>query len=89
MSRILAFDVVPYLKTGTIIVGVNFKSVLLVTDDDRLINIYNGSVASYYEWYTVKSEIEIFENLEDWEQAGRPMQVDKDVDDLVKEIGPQ
>lgn len=89
MSRIRAFDVVPYLKTGTIIVGVNFRSVLLVTEDHELVNIHNGSKANCYEWYTANSEVEIFENLEDWDQAGRPLEIEKDQEELEKEIGPQ
>lgn len=89
MSRIRAFDVAPYLKAGTIIVGVNFRSVLLVTDDHELVNIHNGAKGECHDWYTANSEIEIFENLEDWDQADRPLEIWKDQDDLIKEIGPQ
>jgi len=88
-SRIRAFDVVPYLKTGTIVVGVNFRSVLLVTSDHELVNMHNGIKADYYEWYSANSEVEIFENFEDWQQADSPMEIEKDQEDLVKEIGPQ
>ena len=80
----IAHDVVPYLKAGTIVVGVNFRSVVLVTEDS-LVNIHNGTTAEYHEWYHTTSRVEIFENLEDWEQADSPMEIHMDEDDFIKE----
>ncbi len=88
-SKIRAFDVVPYLKTGTIVVGVNFRSVLLVTQDHELVNMHNGRKDTVYNWYTANSIVEIFEDFEDWEQADMPMTIETDEENPYQEIGPQ
>ncbi len=89
MSRLRAFDVVHHLKKGTVIVGVNFRSVIIVIEGGDLLNPFNGTVDHWHAWYTANQEVELFEDLEDWIQADMPMEIDKDEDDLIKEIGPQ
>lgn len=66
-----AHEVCPYLKPGTIVVC--GRSVIIVVDDGagrtEFVNIHNGSKAEYHEWWSMKEDIEIFEDMFDFLQA--------------------
>lgn len=70
-----AYDVVPYLKRGTIVTyEEDGRAVLMVTGTDygdhELVNIHNGKIAGHYsDWFNLDTEIELYENMEDWIQA--------------------